>query len=171
MGPPLLLLLSGELVPGEPDGHGPPREREVPLGDPGQVQTRAGTRGADGTSTLASSGGVRELHGEADDRHEVHPLQHSLQEDPGHLDLLRLHDLAGDPLQQEAGPHLVRAGRGLAYLQRCGHLSLHVGQTQADEAQPVAGYPYAHAAYTYGVPTVAATHVVAKRSADAEPEA
>merc|ERR1711894_239445 len=34
----------------------------------------------------------------------------------------------------------------------------------------VAGYPYAHAAYSY-VPTVAATHVVAKRSADAEPEA
>merc|ERR1711894_712466 len=30
----------------------------------------------------------------------------------------------------------------------------------------VAGYPYAHAAYSY-VPTVAATHVVAKRSADA----
>merc|ERR1712173_42713 len=31
----------------------------------------------------------------------------------------------------------------------------------------VAGYPYAHAAYSY-VPTVAATHVVAKRSADAD---
>merc|ERR1719179_88680 len=38
-------------------------------------------------------------------------------------------------------------------------------------AYGVSGYPYAHAAYTYGVPTVAATHVVAKRSADAEPEA
>merc|ERR1711942_257999 len=37
-------------------------------------------------------------------------------------------------------------------------------------AYGVAGYPYAHAAYNY-VPTVAATHVVAKRSADAEPEA
>merc|ERR1712013_599793 len=36
------------------------------------------------------------------------------------------------------------------------------------------GYPYAAAAYhpyAYGVATVAATHVVAKRSADAEPEA
>merc|ERR1712168_1289430 len=31
-------------------------------------------------------------------------------------------------------------------------------------------HPYAYAAYSY-VPTVAATHVVAKRSADAEPEA
>merc|ERR1712002_402071 len=34
----------------------------------------------------------------------------------------------------------------------------------------VAGYPYAHAAYSY-VPTVAATHVVAKRSADADADA
>merc|ERR1712027_107807 len=33
-----------------------------------------------------------------------------------------------------------------------------------------AGYPYAHAAYSY-VPTVAATHVVAKRSADADADA
>merc|ERR1711953_803964 len=34
----------------------------------------------------------------------------------------------------------------------------------------VAGYPYAHAAYSY-VPTVAATHVVAKRAADADADA
>jgi hypothetical protein len=33
-----------------------------------------------------------------------------------------------------------------------------------------AGYPYVHAAYT-GYPTVAATHVVAKRSADADADA
>merc|ERR1712117_241547 len=37
-------------------------------------------------------------------------------------------------------------------------------------AYGVAGYPYAHAAYSY-VPTVAATHVVAKRSADADADA
>merc|ERR1712088_697587 len=34
----------------------------------------------------------------------------------------------------------------------------------------VAGYPYAHAAYSH-VPTVAATHVLAKRSADADADA
>merc|ERR1712013_421453 len=45
-------------------------------------------------------------------------------------------------------------------------------KTVAAPALTYAGYTgYPHAAYSYGVPTVAATHVVAKRSADAEPEA
>merc|ERR1711894_646629 len=43
-------------------------------------------------------------------------------------------------------------------------------KTVAAPALTYAGYPYAHAAYSY-VPTVAATHVVAKRSADADADA
>ena len=81
-----------------------------------QVSTRACPRRVDGPQLVThgeqskaksvnvselslQGGGVREQPGEVDHGHAVHPLQHSLQEDPRHMDLLGLYGPHRNTLQ------------------------------------------------------------------------
>ena len=97
------------------------------MGDAGEVQTRAGAGGAHGSgahcewvcgSTFfkrfvdcginrvpfsVDGGGVRANDGQADNGHEVHSVQHLLQEDPRHMDRHRIYYSPLSPLLRLPG--------------------------------------------------------------------
>ena len=94
------------------------------MGNAGEVQARVGARGADGSGahcewrrklpcgheigiTLikfsVDGGGVRANDGQADNGHEVHSVQHLLQEDPRHMDRHRIYYSPLSPLLRLPG--------------------------------------------------------------------